>query len=446
VHPRVPVPEPATPALGWTQTLGWATAACQCCLVAFEDERELIRDMFQRRRRHRDDDIGSSSHAGHGHRHVGAPRIRPSIVRALWVAVAGCAVLTIAGLIALWPGDRGGVEDPLLLDADPIDAEVITVTAVTCSYGADECELVGFDMDDGPYAGETGAMELADGSGLSVGDGIRVLAFETEGGQVVYSFYEYERSRSLVVLAIVFAVAVVLLGRWRGVGALAGLVFSLVVILVFTLPALLDGASPTGVALVTAALVAFAALFLAHGLTVSTAVALLSTLASLLLTVVLAWLFVDAANLTGLTDDSSTLLSGIAEGIDARGILLAGIMIGSLGVLDDVTVTQVSAVWELRHAQPTVSARQLAAPALRVGRDHVSSTVNTLFLAYVGAALPLLLLFTQAGQSFGDVATREIVATEIVRALVGSVGLVASVPISTWLAALVVTAQGPDQP
>jgi uncharacterized membrane protein len=121
-------------------------------------------------------------------------------------------------------------------------------------------------------------------------------------------------------------------------------------------------------------------------------------------------------------------------------------MIGSLGVLDDVTVTQVSAVWELRHAQPTVSARQLAAPALRVGRDHVSSTVNTLFLAYVGAALPLLLLFTQAGQSFGDVATREIVATEIVRALVGSVGLVASVPISTWLAALVVTAQGSDRP
>ena len=415
--------------------------------MAFDAERELLRNIFSRRRDDRagTDATPASRHGrtGHGHHHVDPPELEPSVTRALWATVAVCALLTVVGVVLLWPGDRGGFEDPLLLDADPIGAEVVSVTEVTCSYGADVCDLVGFDMDGGPYAGETGALELAAGSGFSVGDRIQVIAFESEAGAVVYSFFEFERTRPLGVLVVLFAVAVVLLGRWRGVGALAGLVFSLLVIVKFALPALLDGSSPTIVALVTASLVAFAALFLAHGVTVSTAVALLSTLSSLLLTVVLSWLFVDAANLTGLTDESSTLLSGLAEGIDARGILLAGIMIGSLGVLDDVTVTQVSAVWELKHLQPDAGPRDLVRPAMRIGRDHVSSTVNTLFLAYAGAALPLLLLFTEAGQSLGDVVTREVVATEVVRALVGSIGLVASVPISTWLAALVVTSHPP---
>jgi hypothetical protein len=108
-------------------------------------------------------------------------------------------------------------------------------------------------------------------------------------------------------------------------------------------------------------------------------------------------------------------------------------------VLDDVTVTQVSPVWELKRARPEMSTSQLVAPALRIGRDHISSTVNTLFLAHAGAALPLLLLFTEAGQGFGDVVPREIVASEVVRALIGSIGLVGSVPISTWLAAFVVS-------
>lgn len=126
--------------------------------------------------------------------------------------------------------------------------------------------------------------------------------------------------------------------------------------------------------------------------------------------------------------------------IDARGILLAGIVIGSLGVLDDVTVTQVSAVGQLRQSRPDASAHELYRSALTIGRDHISSTVNTLVLAYAGASLPLLLLFTEAGQGgVSDVTTREIVAVEVVRALVGSIGLVASVPISTWLAARVFT-------
>ena len=358
----------------------------------------------------------------------------------LWRAVALCGAVTVLAVVLLWPSGDGRFDDPLLLDADTISATVLTAGDVPCSYDATAtCRLIGFEMHDGPSAGEFGTMEHAAASSLSVGDGIEVTSYETETGAVLYSFYDFDRDGSMLWLLALFVAAVLLLGRWRGLGALAGLAFSLVAIVVFTLPSILDGSSAVWVALTTASLIAFAALFFAHGFQVGTAVALLSTFASLVVTALLAWLFVGATNLTGQSDESSVMLGGLAEGIDPRGILLAGVVIGALGVLDDVTVTQVSAVWELKRARPELETRDLVVPALRIGRDHISSTVNTLFLAYAGAALPLLLLFTQAGQGFGNVITREIVATEIVRALVGSIGLVSSVPISTWLAAVAVS-------
>ncbi len=377
----------------------------------------------------------------HSHQHGAEP---PTLHRLaatwLWRAVAVCGVLTVVAVLLLWPSGGDGFEDPLLLDAEVSSATVATVTEVDCSFDPDtSCRLVGFELHDGPYAGEFGAMEQGADSPLSVGDDIEVTAYETDTGEVIYSFYEFDRDTSMLWLVALFVVAVLALGRWRGLGALAGLAFSLLAIVLFTLPAILDGSNAVWVALTTASLIAFAALFLAHGFEIGTAVALLSTFASLVITAFLAWIFVGATNLTGLTDESSIMLGGLAAGIDPRGILLAGVVIGALGVLDDVTVTQVSAVWELKRARPELTTRELVAPALRIGRDHISSTVNTLFLAYAGAALPLLLLFTEAGQGIGNVITREIVATEVLRALVGSIGLVASVPISTWLAALVVS-------
>lgn len=356
--------------------------------------------------------------------------------------MAVCGAVTLLAVVVLWPGGDGGFRDPLGLQADPMSAEVVSTEAGTCSFNPDQqCVLVSFEIRSGPSAGQIGTLEQGiDGTTLSVGDEIRVTSFETESGEIAYSFYDYQRSTAMWLLLAVFVGAVLLLGRWRGVGALAGLAFSLAVIVVFTLPAILDGGDAVWVALCTASLIGFASLFLAHGVGIGTAVALLSTFASLLITAGLATAFIGATQLTGLTDDSSFLLGGLASGIDPRGILLAGVIIGALGVLDDVTVTQVSAVWELKRARPELTTRELVGPALRIGRDHISSTVNTLFLAYAGAALPLLLLFTEAGQGIGDVATREIVATEVVRALVGSIGLVASVPLSTWLAAVVASA------
>jgi uncharacterized membrane protein len=365
----------------------------------------------------------------------------------LWAAVGVCGLATIIALIALWPGRSTGYEDPMLLDAEPLPATVTVADVVPCSYDPTaDCRLIGFELDGTPNGERWGSMEHSLDSALRVGDDIKVTAFVTPDGQISYSFFDYQRGTAMIWLIGLFVVAVLALGRWRGLGALGGLAFSLAAIVWFTLPAVLNGSNAVAVALVTASLIAFAALFLAHGFELGTAVALLSTFASLVITAVLASVFVGASNLTGLTDDSSIMLAGLAGSIDPRGILLAGVVIGALGVLDDVTVTQVSAVWELKRVQPGLGVRELVRPALRIGRDHISSTVNTLFLAYAGAALPLLLLFTQAGQDLTDVITREVVAIEVVRALIGSIGLVASVPITTWLAAVVATSGDATEP
>ncbi len=243
-------------------------------------------------------------------------------------------------------------------------------------------------MGDGPFVGDIGSIEEATADGfLEEGEAILVTWFTVGDGDVAFAFYDYRRGGSMIWLLALFVASVLVLGRWRGLGAIAGLAFSMLIIVVFTLPAILDGSNALVVALATASAIAFAALFLAHGFELATTVALVSTFSSLAITAVLAWVFVGATRLTGLSDETSVMLGGLADGIDARGILLAGIVIGALGVLDDVTVTQVAAVWELKRARPELSLSELVRPALRIGRDHISSTVNTLFLAYAGAAL-----------------------------------------------------------
>lgn len=367
--------------------------------------------------------------------------------RAIWIAVVACAAVTLVGLVLLWPGrDRGGVQDPALLGGDPVKAVVRDVTIAPCPgtsvADAIDCRLVELEITTGPTAGDRPVLTQSIGAGgaqLAEGDRILVSADPGVGGEIFYSFYDYQRSTPLALLGLLFATAVLLLGRWKGLGALGGLAASLVVLAVFVLPSLLDGNNPVAVALVGASVIAFIALFLAHGVTVATAVALLASFASLALTGVLGWAFVRLAKFTGYTEESSFFLDALGLSIDPRGILLAGIVIGSLGVLDDVTVTQVSAVWQLRNARPDASAAELYRSAVAIGRDHISSTVNTLVLAYAGASLPLLLLFTEAQQGVTSIVGREVVAVEVVRALVGSIGLVASVPISTWLAARALT-------
>ncbi|HEX6220606.1 MAG TPA: YibE/F family protein, partial [Acidimicrobiia bacterium] len=264
-------------------------------------------------------------------------------------------------------------------------------------------------------------------------------------GTVQYQYAGQDRSGLLVVSTLVFAAAVIGLGRMRGVAALVGLVLSIAILLWFILPAIIGGADAVLVALVGGGAIAMVSLYLAHGYNPLTHVAALGAFSALALTTALSWLVVELANFSGLVSEESFFLLAIPD-LDLNGLLLAGIVLGAIGALDDVTVTQASAVWEVHGANPAMSSTELFDSGLRVGRDHIVSTVNTLLLAYAGASLPLLLFFTLSDQSLGFIASSEVVALEIVRTLVGSIGLVAAVPVTTWLSARVVASVSGEAP
>ena len=372
--------------------------------------------------------------------------------RVLLAAVAVAALATVVGLLALWPdGDRPDVSEELGLRADLVRGTVQLTEELPCEGTAPEegidCILVHVRLDSGPDKGDVIVVENPVGPStpdIGGGDGL-VLGFAEDAppGQQYY-FADFERRTPLLWLGVIFAVAVIALGRWRGLRALVGLGITLVVLITFMLPALLEGSSPVAVAIVGASAILLVNLYLAHGFDVRTTTAVIGTLVSLGLIGVLAVAFVAATHLTGLASEEAGVLQALAGQVDARGLLLGGVIIGSLGVLDDVTVTQASAVWELREANPAYGARQLYRSALRIGRDHIASTVNTLVLAYAGASLPLLVLLVEAERGMGDVLTGETVAAEVVRTLVGSIGLVASVPITTALAAAVAARHGKE--
>ena len=366
--------------------------------------------------------------------------------RLLILMMAPLLVAIVVGLVALWPGElrTSGLTDAVAAE-DLLRAEVDRVTRGTCE-GTDasagiECSIAEVTLQEGPDDGETITLaeeSVEGGADLHVGDVI-VLAYYPDAGEgFEYSFADRERRPPLLLLTAVFAIAVIALGRWKGARALAGVGVSLAILAAFILPALLDGSDPVLVALVGAGAIAVIALYLAHGVNVGSTIALIGAFASLALVALLAWGFVELTELSGRAAEEAGFLQITASQVRLQGLILAGVVIGTLGVLDDVTVLQVSAVWELHHANPEMPRRDIYRAAIRIGRDHIASTVNTLVLAYAGASLPLFLLLTQAHQGLSDIANTELVATEIVRTLVGSIGLVASVPITTLLATWVV--------
>jgi len=252
------------------------------------------------------------------------------------------------------------------------------------------------------------------------------------GGE--YALTDFERGTPMLVLALIFVAVTLLFARLRGALSLAGLALSLAIVLFFVVPGILDGKPPLAVAVVGSLAVALTTIPLAHGVGPKSIAALLGTAASLLLTALLASIFTQAAHLTGFSSDEASYLLLAGANVSLDGLLLAGMVIGALGVLDDVTVSQASTVLALRAANPALGFRELYTRAMRVGRDHVSATVNTLVLAYVGAALPVLLIFSSADLGLGDALGLEVVATEVVATLVGSIGLIAAVPLTTALA------------
>jgi len=278
---------------------------------------------------------------------------------------------------------------------------------------------------------------------VDVGDRLRVYENQLPEGAVIggvrvdrYALADFERRSSLLWLTAAFAVLVVAAGRWRGLRALFGLAGSLAIVVLFVVPAILDGQSPLTVAFVGALAIMLVTIPLAHGLGPKTLAAMLGTAASLILTLTLANVFTGLTHLTGPSSDEALFLRATSRDISIRGLLLAGMVIGALGVLDDLTVSQSSTVMALRRANPRLGFGELFRSALAVGHDHIAATVNTLVLAYAGASLPVLLIFSISDTSFADAVNNEAVAEEIVATLVGSIGLIAAVPVTTALAAL----------
>jgi uncharacterized membrane protein len=359
----------------------------------------------------------------------------------LLLAVVGVLVLAVlAGAVALWPRGRlaepagGGQADPTRL----VPATLTSVQTVPCQEA--EPGLPGstcIKVRARPDGGEAVEFETTDPTGdtFRSGQRVRLSILEQAGQPTFYNIRDLERGRPMVALAALFVVAVIAFGRWQGVRSLIGLACSFAVIVGFVVPAILRGRSPVPVALVGAMAIMLASLYLSYGVGRKTTSAVVGTALALALTGALTAGFVELAALTGLASEEARNASFQVGGISLQGLLLAGIILGGLGVLDDVTVSQASLVFELRRADPAATLAELVRGGLAVGRDHVAASVNTLFLAYAGASLPLLVLFVSGGDALGTVATSEAVAVEVVRTLCGSVGLIAAVPLTTVLAA-----------
>ncbi|WP_432102786.1 YibE/F family protein [Streptomyces sp. bgisy091] len=409
----------------------------------------------------------TQSHAhAHSHTHGPAAPVSKHLRKVIAAVLIPFAAAVLVGLVAFWPGgapphertgvgfDRqtqdGRVTKVVQVDCADVNASQVPATGDTSTPSGREavneqegqCKKATVEVTSGDDKGRTFVEVIQPDAPrqLHEGQGVVVAYAPDAPRDLQYSVTDVDRSLPMALLAGIFAVSVVVVGRMRGLMALIALAVSFMVLTLFILPAILQGSNPLVVAVIGASAIMLIALYTCHGLTARTSVAVIGTLISLLLIGLLGSLFIGWASLTGNTDDNTGLIHGLYPDIDMSGLLLAGVIIGSLGVLDDVTVTQTSAVWELHQADPTMGARRLYRAGIRIGRDHIASVVNTLVLAYAGAALPLLLLFSIAQSSMGTVANSELVAEEIVRTLVGSIGLVASVPVTTALAALVVSA------
>jgi uncharacterized membrane protein len=384
----------------------------------------------------------AGTHDDHDGTLPASPRVRKVLT---WVMVPLVAA-TVLAVVLMWPPRP---EPPEAAGGTFYDGTVTAVREQQCppeqqQAGFRRCGDVTVRLEQGPDRGQQVTAPVPDGPGapaVRVGDDVllAVLQDPADPSSVQYGVTDHQRGVPLFLVVALFAVAILAFGLRRGLASLAGLAACFALLLTFVLPAIIDGRPPLLVAVVGAAMVMFVIMYLVHGVSVRTSVAVLGTLGALVVTGLLGVLASAATHLTGVVGDEALTLFTSMPDLDLRGVLLAGIIIGSLGVLDDVTVSQAATVGELARADPRLSRWQLYRAGNRVGRAHVASVVNTLVLAYAGASLPLLLLIlvNTGGQDAGAVLTAQPIAQEIVRSAVATVGLVAAVPLTTALAAFI---------
>jgi uncharacterized membrane protein len=393
--------------------------------------------------------------AGHSHSHRAGddfevPRARRLVL--LW-ALGLTAVATVVGVALLWP-DGGEVDD--LRESVSFAAPGVTFPQATVNAAepacpdlapADDCGAVQVTIDEGEDKGTEVRVpvppEVSD-SGLQKGDTIRLISTPaTEVAPERHGYFGIGRSDTLWLLLILFVVVVLLVARLRGLLALVSLGVTGAVAWTFMLPALLVGEAPLLVALVGCSAIMFVVLYITHGLSIRTSAALAGTLLGIALTAGLGAIFVGASRLTGVADESGHALRTYVGDLSFTGLLTCAVVIAGLGVLNDVTITQASSVWELRGVAPAASRRHLFSSAMRIGRDHIASAIYTILFAYAGTALLVLLVLQLYGLPMGVLLSTEEISQEVVRSLVTSLGLVLAVPITTAIAAVTVPGARP---
>ena len=388
---------------------------------------------------------------GHAHSHSparAAVEVGTSARNALVAFLSVLVVLAVSGLIWLWPDGsalEAAVDVPY--DAPGVTYEDASIRDVaegcasqTGNGSTSPCLTATVELQTGEDARQVVEVELqgpqAQG-GLKAGDSIEVARIPTPEGPL-YSYSGTNRLPTLIVMAALFVACVLAVARWRGLFALLGLAFAGFVLLGFMLPALITGKPGMAVALTGSTAIMFVVLYVAHGVSIRTSTALAGTLLGLAVTTGLGSVAVTAARLSGFADEQDYDLAQLVPGLDFQELLLCAIIIGGLGVLNDVTITQSSAVWELRAAAPEMSRARIFASAMRIGRDHIASTIYTIVFAYAGGALTVLLLLYFTNREVLDLFGVEMFAGEGVRTFASAIGLVLSVPITTGIAALTV--------
>ncbi|HEY9294005.1 MAG TPA: YibE/F family protein [Microlunatus sp.] len=379
-------------------------------------------------------------------------------LRLMIVILIPVAIWTVVGLVWLWPHNTSDHirEDTSTYSAKGVTlpkGEITKVQTMSCQGQAGSapgqgeqpsCATITVKLLEGPEEGQQVDVVLTSaqyGSGVDVGQKVklfRVPPAQGGQGQASYQFSDFDRSIPLIVLAVAFAIAVIAVARWRGFASLIGLAFAGFILIEFMFPALVSGQNPMLIGLIGSAAIMFVVLYTAHGFSARTTTALVGTLFGLLLTAGLGWAVSNWAHLTGVATEDDYLLAASAPDMTLNSVVLCGIIIAGLGVLNDVTITQASAVWELAESDP--DQKKLFSRAMRIGRDHVASSVYTIAFATAGASLSALLLITVYGRPLTQVAQTEALAEEIIRTLVGAIGLVLAMPLTTAIAVAVVRA------
>lgn len=384
----------------------------------------------------------------HSHSHdvpldPGPPRQALGI--SLAILVAAITVGALAAMIQLWPSDSD-----IPRDKNPYaGAGVSRVNATVTDVEPFDCGSGGLGPDQVPTVDGDCAQVLAqtdDGTaeftldsaryqaGIDPGDQIRLIRIAPDGQPATYEFLDFQRGIPIIALAIAFGVLVIAVARWRGLFAIAGIGITLVALTQFILPALLTGKDAMLTTVVGSTIIMIAVLYLAHGVSIRTTAALFGTLFGIAATAALGLGATRWTHLTGIGSEDDRTLVAIVPTLDLSSIVAASMVVAGLGVLNDVTITQASAVWELRALQPDANRRSLFSSAMRIGRDHIASSVYTLIFAYAGSAMVVLLLVTAYQQSLTQFATTDQIGQEVVRTLVGAIGLVLAVPVTTAIA------------